>query len=61
MKNFQIDYCLEDSFKSIIVPKKRINPEIEETLSSKSQKEYCRRRVIRRLCRYREAGTTTAS
>ena len=37
MKNFQIDYCLEDSFKSIIVPKKRINPEIEETLSSKDK------------------------
>ena len=37
MKNFQIDYCLEVSFKSIIVPKKRINPEIEETLSSKDK------------------------
>ena len=40
MKNFQIDYCLEDSFKSIIVPKNRINPDIEESLSDKEKLEF---------------------
>jgi hypothetical protein len=31
LKNFQIDYCLKDLFKSMIIPKTQITPQIEET------------------------------
>ena len=31
LKNFQIDYCLKDNFKSMILPKNQINPQIEES------------------------------
>ena len=30
LKNFQIDYCLKDVFKSMIIPKNQITPQIEE-------------------------------
>ena len=30
LKNFQIDYCLKDLFKSMIIPKNQITPQIEE-------------------------------
>ena len=30
LKNFQMDYCLEDLFKSMIIPKNQITPQIEE-------------------------------
>lgn len=32
IKNFQIDYCLKDNFKSMIIPLKQITPQIEENL-----------------------------
>ena len=37
IKNFQIDYCLDDSFKSIIFPKEPINPRIEEVKVKKKE------------------------
>ena len=30
LKNFQIDYCLKDLFKSMIIPQNQITPQIEE-------------------------------
>ena len=30
VKNFQVDYCLKELFKSTIIPKNQINPQIEE-------------------------------
>ena len=30
LKNIQIDYCLEDNFKSMLIPVSQINPQIEE-------------------------------
>ena len=30
LKNFQMDYCLKDLFKSMIIPKNQITPQIEE-------------------------------
>ena len=31
LKNFQIDYCLKDLFKSMIIPKTQITPQVEGT------------------------------
>jgi hypothetical protein len=30
LKNFQMDYCLKDLFKSMVIPKNQITPQIEE-------------------------------
>ena len=30
LKNFQIDYCLEDNFKSMLIPVKPVTPQLEE-------------------------------
>ena len=30
LRNFQIDYCLEDNFKSMFIPVKQITPQIEQ-------------------------------
>ena len=30
LKNFQIDYCLEDNFKSMIIPVSQVTPQLEE-------------------------------
>ena len=32
LKNFQMDYCLKDLFKSLIIPKNQITPQIEESI-----------------------------
>ena len=32
IKNVQIDYCLKDNFKSLLIPLKQITPQIEENL-----------------------------
>ena len=32
IKNVQIDYCLKDNFKSLLIPVKQITPQIEESL-----------------------------
>ena len=32
IKNLQIDYCLKDNFKSLLIPLKQITPQIEENL-----------------------------
>ena len=37
VKNFQIDYCLEDNFKSMIIPVKQITPQIEEEALQKKE------------------------
>jgi hypothetical protein len=37
MKNFQIDYCLNDSFKNIIFPSKQMIPSIEEELEANDE------------------------
>ena len=37
LKNFQIDYCLEDNFKSMIIPLKQITPQIEEDAIQKKE------------------------
>ena len=31
LKNFQMDYCLRDLFKSMVIPKNQITPQIEES------------------------------
>ena len=33
LKNFQLDFCLEDNFKSMIIPVEQITPQIEEAAS----------------------------
>ena len=37
IKNFQIDYCLNDSFKNIIFPSKQMIPSIEEELEANDE------------------------
>ena len=37
LKNFQIDYCLEDNFKSMIIPVKQITPQSEEESNQKNE------------------------
>ena len=37
LKNFQLDFCKEDSFKSMIIPMSQINPQIEEVAAIKKQ------------------------
>ena len=37
IKNFQIDYCLNDSFKNIIFPTNQMTPSIEEELEANDQ------------------------
>ena len=37
LKNFQVDYCLDDSFKCIIFPKEPLKPKIEEEKISKNE------------------------
>ena len=37
LKNFQIDYCLEDNFKSMIIPVKQITPQLEEESNQKKE------------------------
>ena len=37
LKNFQIDYCLEDNFKSMIIPVKQITPQYEEEAKQKNE------------------------
>ena len=37
LKNFQIDYCLEDNFKSMIIPVKQIGPQSEEEAIQKKE------------------------
>ena len=36
LKNFQIDFCLEDNFKSMIIPVSQITPQIEEISEQKN-------------------------
>ena len=36
LKNFQIDYCLKDLFKSMIIPENQITPQIEELNHARS-------------------------
>ena len=36
LKNFQIDFCLEDNFKSMIIPVSQITPQIEEMSEQKN-------------------------
>ena len=36
LKNFQIDFCLEDNFKSMIIPVEQITPQIEEVSAQKN-------------------------
>ena len=37
LKNFQIDYCLEDNFKSLIIPVNQINTQIDEESNQKNE------------------------
>ncbi len=37
LKNFQIDYCLEDNFKSMIIPVSQLTPTTEELLKSQGE------------------------
>ena len=37
LKNFQIDYCLEDNFKSMIIPLNQITPQIDEEAERKKE------------------------
>jgi hypothetical protein len=34
LKNFQVDYCLKDLFKSMVIPKNQITPQIEESIQN---------------------------
>ena len=37
LKNFQVDYCLDDSFKCIVFPKEPLKPKIEEEKISRNE------------------------
>ena len=37
LKNFQLDFCLEDNFKSMIIPVEQITPQIEEIAKQKKE------------------------
>ena len=39
LRNFQIDYCLEDNFKSMFIPVKQITPQIDEENNNAKNKE----------------------
>ena len=38
LKNFQVDYCLDDIFKSMVIPKNQITPHIEESNQNNIEK-----------------------